>query len=139
MRPTEKQRQWADAWLDAVADGKATMSQRKASSVELRGGGRLAVSELARAKGVHHRRIDRREGKSPCCSQQASLQRSLLSNKTIPMSITRRLGLTIGILILVLVAGVLIAEGLGWPFLVPLLQRKMALGVATQRRIGWTG
>jgi len=45
--------QWAADWLDAVADGSNTMSQRKLSSVEKRGGGLEAVKALARKRGVH--------------------------------------------------------------------------------------
>ena len=45
--------QWAAEWLDGVADGSNTMSQRKLSSVEKRGGGLEAVKEQARARGVH--------------------------------------------------------------------------------------
>lgn len=45
--------QWAAEWLDGVADGSNTMSQRKLSSVEKRGGGLEAVAALARARGVH--------------------------------------------------------------------------------------
>ena len=45
--------QWAAQWLDAVADGASTMSQRKLSSVEARGGGLKAVAALAAQKGVH--------------------------------------------------------------------------------------
>ena len=44
---------WAAAWLDAVAAGTATMSQRKLSAVEKRGGGLSAVGALARERGVH--------------------------------------------------------------------------------------
>ena len=44
---------WATVWLDAVVAGSATMSQRKLSSVEKRGGSLAAVRELAREKGVH--------------------------------------------------------------------------------------
>ena len=44
---------WATTWLNAVASGAATMSQRKLSSVEKRGGGLPAVQALAREKGVH--------------------------------------------------------------------------------------
>ena len=45
--------QWASEWLDSVADGSNTMSQRKLSSVEKRGGGIEAVKVIARQKGVH--------------------------------------------------------------------------------------
>jgi len=44
---------WAAEWLDGVADGSYTMSQRKRSSVEARGGGLEAVKALARERGVH--------------------------------------------------------------------------------------
>ncbi len=49
----EKAAQWASDWLDSVADGSNTMSQRKLSSVEERGGGLEAVKDVARQKGVH--------------------------------------------------------------------------------------
>ena len=45
--------QWAAEWLDAVADGSNTMSQRKLSSVEKHGGGIEAVKAIAKQKGVH--------------------------------------------------------------------------------------
>ncbi len=45
--------QWADEWLGAVADGSNTMSQRKLSSVQERGGGLEAVKVMAEQKGVH--------------------------------------------------------------------------------------
>ena len=48
----EHERTWIDRWIDAVADGSATMSQRRLSSVE-RNGGVAAAVEAARAKGVH--------------------------------------------------------------------------------------
>lgn len=44
---------WANDWLDSVADGSNTMSQRKRSSVEKRGGGMNAVKAIAKKKGVH--------------------------------------------------------------------------------------
>ncbi len=44
---------WASEWLDAVADGSNTMSQRKLTSIERRGGGLEAVKALAQQKGVH--------------------------------------------------------------------------------------
>jgi len=43
---------WLAKWLDAVADGSATMSQRAAASVERHGGIATAV-RLAEARGVH--------------------------------------------------------------------------------------
>lgn len=45
--------QWTDTWLDAVADGTNTMSQRKLTSVETRGGGLEALRAAAKKKGVH--------------------------------------------------------------------------------------
>lgn len=44
--------QWIAAWLDAVAAGTATMSQRQATSIEVHGG-TAAVVAAARARGVH--------------------------------------------------------------------------------------
>ena len=44
---------WATRWLDAVAGGANSMSQRKLESVESRGGGLLAVRKLAKKRGVH--------------------------------------------------------------------------------------
>lgn len=49
-KPSE---QWTSDWLDAVADGSNTMSQRKLSSIEKRGGGMEAVKAAAKKKGVH--------------------------------------------------------------------------------------
>lgn len=45
--------QWATEWLDAVANGSNTMSQRKLTSIEARGGGLDAVRAIAEQKGVH--------------------------------------------------------------------------------------
>ena len=53
MRATEKQQRWVEAWLDAVVDGRATMSQRNAGTIETRGGGLANVTAVAEAKGVH--------------------------------------------------------------------------------------
>jgi len=50
--PTETAAQWAADWLDRVADGSNTMSQRRLSSVEAHGG-LEAVKTLAQQKGVH--------------------------------------------------------------------------------------
>ena len=44
---------WAAAWLDSVANGSNTMSQRKHSSVERLGGGVEAIKIVAEQKGVH--------------------------------------------------------------------------------------
>ena len=45
--------QWASTWLDSVADGSNTMSQRKLSSVERLGGGIETIKAIAEQKGVH--------------------------------------------------------------------------------------
>ena len=50
---TDETARWAGEWLDAVADGSNTMSQRKLSSIEKRGGGLQAVKALAEQRGVH--------------------------------------------------------------------------------------
>lgn len=50
---SETEIQWATDWLDAVADGANTMSQRKLTSVETRGGGLDAIKAIAEQKGVH--------------------------------------------------------------------------------------
>ncbi len=52
MEP-EKNVQWTEEWLEAVANGSLTMSQRKLSSVEAKGGGLDAVKTIAEQKGVH--------------------------------------------------------------------------------------
>ncbi len=44
--------EWATAWLDAVADGSNTMSQRRLSSIE-KHGGLEAIKALAEQRGVH--------------------------------------------------------------------------------------
>ncbi len=44
---------WTAAWLDSVANGSNTMSQRKLSSIQERGGGIDAVRVIAEEKGVH--------------------------------------------------------------------------------------
>lgn len=45
--------QWAMQWLSGVADGSITMSQRKRSVVEKKGGGLEAVKVIAKTKGIH--------------------------------------------------------------------------------------
>lgn len=52
-KTNEADNSWAGEWLDAVADGSNTMSQRKLTSIERRGGGLEAVKALAQEKGVH--------------------------------------------------------------------------------------
>lgn len=53
MSESEKINEWTNEWLDSVADGSNTMSQRKLSSIEKRGGGLDAVKAVAEQKGVH--------------------------------------------------------------------------------------
>lgn len=43
---------WIGRWIDAVADGSATMSQRRLTSVERNGGTAAAIS-AAKDRGVH--------------------------------------------------------------------------------------
>ena len=43
---------WIGRWIDAVADGSATMSQRRLSSVDRHGGTEAAIA-AAKARGVH--------------------------------------------------------------------------------------
>ena len=45
-------RKWIETWLDAVQDGRATMSQRARSSVNTHGGIEEATA-MARSRGVH--------------------------------------------------------------------------------------
>ena len=45
--------EWATAWLAPVAEGRSTMSQRKLSSIDVRGGGLDGVKAVAHALGVH--------------------------------------------------------------------------------------
>ncbi len=51
-RKTETTKEWATTWLDRVADGSNTMSQRKLSSIEKHEGGLEAVKAVATKKGV---------------------------------------------------------------------------------------
>lgn len=44
---------WTEKWLAAVADGSLTMSQRKLSAVEQKGGGLARVRAAARKHRVH--------------------------------------------------------------------------------------
>ena len=45
--------EWSGEWLEAVASGASTMSQRRVSSIEQYGGGLEAVRAAAQEKGVH--------------------------------------------------------------------------------------
>lgn len=49
---TQPDDSWIETWLDAVANGSATMSQRRLSSVERHGGTSAAVA-AATKRGVH--------------------------------------------------------------------------------------
>ena len=49
----ETTEQWATVWLNTVAGGLNTMSQRRLSSIEKRGGGLNAVKSVAESLGVH--------------------------------------------------------------------------------------
>ncbi len=44
---------WTHRWIDSVADGRATMSQRKLTSIDSYGCGLEAVTAVAQARGVH--------------------------------------------------------------------------------------
>lgn len=57
----ENKMQWAIDWLDAVASGANTMSQRKLSSIEKRGSFE-AVKKLAIERGVHLLQIEDDKG-----------------------------------------------------------------------------
>ena len=54
--------EWATRWLDAVASGGSTMSQRKIQSIESRGGGLAAVRKLAKKRGIHLVRLTDDQG-----------------------------------------------------------------------------
>jgi len=55
MRTTKSKtaEQWTAEWLDAVAAGSNTMSQRLLSSIEKHTGGLDTVKAAAEARGVH--------------------------------------------------------------------------------------
>ncbi len=53
---------WITAWLDSVADGSSTMSQRTLSSIE-KHGGLGATIVTAMEKGVHLLLIEDEEGR----------------------------------------------------------------------------
>ena len=58
----ETARQWASDWLDGVANGSNTMSQRRLTSIKGRGGGLDAVRDIAEQKGVHLLLLEDDEG-----------------------------------------------------------------------------
>lgn len=45
--------QWLEEWLETVANGSNTMSQRKLSSIQRQGGGLAIAKRIAEEKGVH--------------------------------------------------------------------------------------
>ncbi len=49
---SEADAQWIAKWIDAVSAGRATMSQRRLSSIEAHGGLEAVIS-AARSQGVH--------------------------------------------------------------------------------------
>ncbi len=53
---------WADAWLDGVASGAATMSQRAMTTVDAKGGIAPVVA-AAKARGVHLLKLTDDQGK----------------------------------------------------------------------------
>jgi hypothetical protein len=48
--PSER---WVATWLDAVVDGRLTMSQRTVTAIAQHGGGLDAVKAMAVERGVH--------------------------------------------------------------------------------------
>lgn len=53
---------WIATWLDAVADGSSTMSQRSLASIERRAGGLEAVVSAAEKRGIHLLLLDDDKG-----------------------------------------------------------------------------
>jgi len=50
---SSEEQEWAEQWLESVASGSSTMSQRKLSSIEKRAGGIDLVKQVARKLRVH--------------------------------------------------------------------------------------
>ncbi len=61
-RSAETAGDWMSSWLDALQDGRATMSQRSRSAVERNGGVAEAIA-AAEARGVHLVELTDDEGK----------------------------------------------------------------------------
>ena len=55
--------EWIETWIASVAEGRTTMSQRSAASVDRNGGVKAAI-EVAQARGVHLVRLIDDEGKA---------------------------------------------------------------------------
>ena len=59
---SETTSQWATAWLNTVAGGLNTMSQRKLTSIEKHEGGLDTVKSVAEKLGVHLLLVEDDEG-----------------------------------------------------------------------------
>ena len=55
--------EWIEAWIASVAEGRVTMSQRSAASVDRHGGVKAAI-KAAEARGLHLVRLIDEEGKA---------------------------------------------------------------------------
>ena len=53
---------WTNEWLEGVAKGTNTMSQRMVSSIEKRGGGLTTVKREASKRGIHLVRLEDDKG-----------------------------------------------------------------------------
>lgn len=58
---SQSEQTWISEWIDTVANGSATMSQRRLSSVE-RNGGTAAAVAAAKERGVHLAKFTDDEG-----------------------------------------------------------------------------
>lgn len=61
-RDLEGKAAWAEGWLNTVAEGLNTMSQRRLSVIEKHEGGLEAVKALAIKKGIHLLLVEDDEG-----------------------------------------------------------------------------
>ena len=68
-KPEADHQEWIATWLDAVRDGRATMSQRARSSVDMHGG-LEQVTIAARSRGVHLLELTDDKGRSEPASVQ---------------------------------------------------------------------
>ena len=67
MKPCEE---WALRWLDSVASGANTMSQRKLKSIEKRGGGLAVVRRIAKTRNLHLLRLTDDQGNELIAASQ---------------------------------------------------------------------